>query len=287
MRLTIFFIGMWCLLCVPLHASGSKSDYATEQSLRIVALAPHVVESLFTLGAGDQIIATMAHSDYPEQAKRIPRVGNYARLQIEKIVQLKPDVVIAWRTGNPEDDLTRLRKYGIKVVYSNPTSLESIADDLLFLGEIVGKEEQARALARDYKKRLSELKKKYAKAIPVKGFYELWARPLRTVANDAWLQKQLEVCGVLNPFASLNEDYPLVSLEKVLASNPQIVIQPTPHSVENSDALNWQKWPQISAVKHGFIFHPDADKTHRMTTRMLDEVELLCENVHKARVTFN
>ena len=155
------------------------------------------------------------------------------------------------------------------------------------LGKLVNKQETAQRLANQYLQRLNTLKLEYASAPPVTGFYELWARPLRTVANKAWLQQQLEVCGVNNPFSHLHEDYPLVSLEQVLAINPQIVIQPTPHSAKNADALDWSVYPHILASKNDLIFHPNADKTHRMTVRMLEEVERLCAFVDQARQRYN
>lgn len=266
---------------------GVCAEDVETKPLRIVALAPHVVESLYAIGAGENIIATLEHADYPEAAKQIPRVGNYARLQIERIVQLSPDIIIAWRTGNPQDDLARLQKYGLTVVYSNPTTLESVADELIMLGKLVNKQETAKRMATHYLQRLDALKREYASAPPVTGFYELWGRPLRTVANKAWLQQQLNVCGVHNPFATLAEDYPLVSLEQVLAFNPQVVIQPTPHSASNSDALDWSQYPHILASKNDLVFHPNADKTHRMTVRMLDEVERLCAFVARARQRYN
>lgn len=263
-------------------AQNADAEPADGQ-LKIVALAPHIVESLFAIGAGEQVVATTDHADFPEAAKSIPRVGNYARLQIERILQLQPDVIIAWKTGNPQEDLARLEKYQLNIVYSHPQTLEDVADELLMLGEITGREEQAKQLADEYLNRLQALKNQYQRATQVTGFYEMWARPLRTVANKAWLQQQIALCGVANPFAGLSEDYPLVSLEKVLTSMPQVVIQPTPHSEASPDSLNWKKWPHIPASSNGFIFHPDADKTHRMTVRMLDELEALCQQIDTAR----
>jgi vitamin B12 transport system substrate-binding protein len=127
------------------------------QKLRIIALAPHIVESMFEVGAGQQIIATTAHADYPEAAKDILQIGNYARLQIEKIVQLQPDVVIAWKTGNPGDDLSRLKKYKVKVIYSNPTTLSQVADELLMLGQLTGRETAAEQAATAYTTQLNSL----------------------------------------------------------------------------------------------------------------------------------
>ena len=279
------------LIAGPTLAQQDETDTATvsdqnKQAYRIVALAPHIVESLYAIGAGAQIIATTDHADYPAAANEIPRVGNYARLQIERIVQLAPDLIIAWRTGNPQEDLDRLAKYGLKLVYSDVKTLEDVAAELRFFGQLTGHSTRAEVLAADYLQRLNRLRSEYASKTPLVGFYEMWARPLRTVANKAWLQQQLEVCGVANPFVNLSEDYPLVSLEQVLVSRPQVVIQPTPHSASSPDALNWSQWPHIPASQHRFIFHPDADKTHRMTGRMLDELERLCHQVDKARATY-
>ncbi|MGY0565688.1 MAG: cobalamin-binding protein, partial [Paraglaciecola chathamensis] len=253
------------------------------QKLRIIALAPHIVESMFEVGAGHQIIATTAHADYPEAAKDILQIGNYARLQIEKIVQLQPDVVIAWKTGNPGDDLSRLKKYQVKVIYSNPTTLSQVADELLMLGQLTGRETAAEQAANAYTTQLNSLKTRYAQQAPIRTFYELWSRPLRTVANNAWPQQQLALCGAQNPFAHANDDYPSVGLEQVLVTLPQVIIQPTQHAADTPDALNWAKWQHIPAAQNGFIFHPNADKVHRMTSRMLDEVALMCEQIDKAR----
>jgi vitamin B12 transport system substrate-binding protein len=271
---------------VGLHSNYSKAQSDSDdllQKQRIIALAPHVVESLYAIGAGDQIIGTTAHSDYPAGAENILRVGNYARLQIEKIIQLKPDLIIAWKTGNPSDDLERLEKYQLNIIYSNPTKLEDVASELMMLGAATGRKDQAKILAEKYLDRLTKIKSTYANQSKVSVFYELWSRPLRTVAKNAWLQQQIALCGGSNSFASAQDDYPTVGLEQVLVTLPQVVLQPNPHSADSPDGLNWQQWPHIPAVKNHFIFHPNPDKTHRMTSRMLDEVSIMCEQIDTAR----
>jgi vitamin B12 transport system substrate-binding protein len=253
------------------------------QKQRIIALAPHIVESLYAIGAGQQIIGTTAHSDYPKAAEDILRVGNYARLQIEKIIQLKPDVIIAWKTGNPAADLARLEKYQLKVIYSQPQTLEDVAKELIMLGKVTGREQAANAVAAEYTKKLQRIKNTYANKSKVSVFYELWSRPLRTVANKAWPQQLIQLCGASNPFAKAQDDYPSIGLEQVLVTLPQIVIQPSEQGSDRPDGLNWPQWQHIPAVKNNFIFHPNADKAHRMTTRMLDEVQILCEQIDTAR----
>lgn len=273
----------FCLLTVSLTALSENLTQEQKQQRRIIALAPHIVESLYQIGAGAQIIGTTDHSDYPAEAENILRVGNYARLQIEKIIQLKPDLVIAWKTGNPSDDLERLEKYQLNIIYSDPKKLEDVASELLMLGKVTGREDIAQKQAKQYLAKLNKISTTYRDQAPIKAFYELWSRPIRTVAKNAWLQQQIELCGGDNPFAKATDDYPSVGLEQVLVTLPQVVIQPNPHSANSPDGLNWQQWPHIPAVKNHFIFHPNPDKTHRMTTRMLDEVVIMCEQIHAAR----
>ena len=248
-----------CLTLVSLSSVAEDIDpsltQAQKQQRRIIALAPHLVESLYAIGAGKQIIGTTAHADYPAEAQNILQVGNYARLQIEKILQLKPDVIIAWKTGNPSDDLERLEKYKLKVVYSAPIQLEDVATEILMLGEITGREKAAQKLAAQYLDTLHNLKQSYSNKTAIKVFYEMWSRPLRTVAKNALLQQQVELCGGSNPFANAVDDYPIVGLEQVLITLPQVVIQPNPHSADSPDGLNWQQWPHIPAAKNNFIFH--------------------------------
>ena len=267
----------------PNFALARDNNAEAKQKKRIIALAPHLVESLYAIGAGDQIIATTAHADYPAAAKNIMVVGNYAPFTNRKIIQLKPDVVIAWTTGNPTVDLARLEKYQIKVIYSNPETLEDVAAELRLLGEITGRTEQASKLAEQYLTSLTDIKQRYASQENIKVFYELWSRPIRTVAQKAWPQQQITLCGGVNPFADAKDDYPSVGLEQVLITLPQVVIQPSKSTSGDPDNLNWQQWPHVPAAKNGFVFHPNADKLHRMTTRMLDEVVILCEQIDTAR----
>ena len=279
----LLLISIFCASTLQAQESMAEFEPDSRQQLRIIALAPHIVESLYAIGAGEQIIATTEYADYPQAANAIPRVGNYARLQIEEIIALQPDVIISWENGNPADDLARLRQYSIRMVDSHAVNLADVAIELRFLGKLTGREKQAELLAADYENRLTQLKDQYATESKVSVFYELWSRPLRTVSGDDWPQQQLEVCGASNAFQAISEPYPQVSLEKVLVMNPQMIIQPSSHSQSSPDAINWQQWPHLTAVQNNAILHPNADKMHRITTRMLDELEVLCKGIDQAR----
>lgn len=259
-----------------------QPSLADETKPRFVTLAPHIVELLYAVGAGDQIVATIEHSDFPAAALDIPRIGNYAGIQVEKILQLQPDYVIAWKSGNPEQDVARLRKLGLKVLYSDPRSLDDVAKELRLFAGIADRESEGEALAKKFEQGLAQLRQRYQGANPVSVFYELWSRPLTTVANQAWPQQILEVCGATNPFKAVKGDYPQINLEQALVADPDVIIQPQSGKHPNPDAINWKQYPHMKAVKSQAILYPDADKLHRMTPRMLNETRQLCEAIHQA-----
>lgn len=250
---------------------------------RIIALAPHIVENLYAIGAGDLIVGTTEHADYPEQANSIPRIGNYAKLNIEQVLAADPDLIIAWKSGNPSDDLTRLKKLGLHIVYSQPDTLESVADELRYFGELTGNTVLGEQKSSEFLQQLNSIRTRYKNKASISVFYELWPRPLTTVANDAWPQQQLNVCHASNPFIDSETDYPQINVENVILKAPQIIIQPSSHGMNSPDKMNWQQWPAIPAVKNKAFLHPDADQLHRMTSRSLDELSVLCQQIDRFR----
>jgi vitamin B12 transport system substrate-binding protein len=252
---------------------------------RIIALSPHLVEQLYSIGVGDRIIGTTDHADYPEQAKNITRVGNYNHLQVEKILALKPDLILAWTDGNPPADIAKLRQLGLNVVDSNPLHLTDIAKELRLLGLHTGAAEAAEQQALLMEQGLTELRKTYSNKAKVRVFYELWQQPLSTVAQNAWPQQQLALCGAENPFSTAIGDYPQVSLEQVVATMPQLIIQPV--SVNEPRALlDWSRWTAVPAVKYQQFSQPDSDLVHRTSSRMLSGVRQLCADIDKTRQFF-
>ena len=272
------------------NVSAGQADEILEKTAkspqRIIALAPHIVEMLYSLGVGDRIVGVTAHSDFPEAAKKIPLVGNYARLKIEKILALNPDLIIAWKTGNPSDDLERLQKLGVNIVYSNPKNLSDVANELRKFGKLTGTSERADIQAKIFEKGLKSLQKQYANKAPITVFYELWSNPLTTVANNAWPQQHLNVCGAINPFIDGVADYPQIGLEQVVVTHPQLIIQPMSAGEPNPDAVNWSQFKEIPATKHKQLIKPNSDKLHRMTPRLLVELEKLCLNIDKSRIYY-
>jgi len=265
------------------ESSNEQTSAKKKHYQRIIALAPHIVEMLFELGVGDKVIGTTEHSDYPEAAFKIPRIGNYARLKIEQILAYQPDLIIAWRTGNPSDDLARLEQLGLNVVYSDPQSLADVAQELRYFGELTNVTALAEIQAKKYEIGLQALKNTYQNKTPISVFYELWSRPLTTVAKHDWPQQHLDICGAKNSFSESKGTYPQIGLEQVVVAKPQLIIQPESAGEPNPDAVNWRQWPEVPAAKHNQFIQPNSDKLHRMTPRLLNELELLCIGIDKAR----
>lgn len=274
-----------CVCLLALSGLIAAFSAQSEPAQRIIALSPHLVEQLYSIGVGDRIIGTTDHADFPNEAKNITRVGNYSHLQVEKILALKPDLILAWTDGNPPADLNKLRQFGLHVVDSSPQLLTDIAKELRLLGQLTGAMSEADKEAQAIEQGLAELRQTYSKKSKVTVFYELWQQPLSTVAQKAWPQQQLELCGALNPFANAIGDYPQVSLEHVVASMPQLIIQPV--SVNEPRALlDWTRWPAIPAVKYQQFSQPNSDLVHRTTSRMLQGVRQLCADIDRARQFF-
>jgi len=249
---------------------------------RIVALAPHITEMLFAIGAGDRVVGVSDYSDYPAEAAELPRVASYAAINLEAVLALQPDLVIAWRSGNPAPDIRRLQQFGINVVFSDPLLLEDIAKELRLLGQLTGQDNQANALAADFSQQLQQLRAEYQHKRQVPVFFAMGTLPLSTVANNAWPQQMLTLCAAANPFAGAKGDYPQVGIEQVIAAAPQVIIQPVRTDFV-ADFSYWHRFDALSAVKKKQYLAVNADHLYRTTPRTLSGIRQLCEGVERYR----
>lgn len=274
------------IFVLPITASAVTQISDFQEKPKIIALAPHIVETLYALGAGDQIIGTTDYADYPEQAKDIPRVGNAIKLQLEKIIAMQPDLVIAWKSGNPPEELERLKALGITVEYSQPDTFEQLADEIIRFGNLVKQETKAKQLAQQLLADLAQLKNAHQDKAPITVFYEIWPQPLTTVAKGSWPQQHLDICQAKNPFYQAITGYPQVSIEHAVSQNIEVIIQPSSKHSNEKLGYNWQQWQHLPAVKNQQFISPNADALHRMTPRSLLEVKNLCQQLDKARAFY-
>lgn len=275
-----FFIG---LLLFSVSGSALAEQAKDSKKLRIIALAPHIVENLFAIGAGDNIVGTVDYADYPSEAQSIERIGGYYGISLEKVLALKPDLVIAWKSGNQSEDLAQIERLGIKVYLSNPTTIAGVADELLTFGEFTGNIEQSQQAANAFTQKLNGIVKSQQDKKNITGFYQLWAEPMMTVSNNTWISQLIETCHVSNVFAQSITDYPQISIENVIVTKPQVIIIPDEKSKTPQPVVNWQKWPEVPAVKNDQFISVNADLLHRFTVRMLDGLADMCDKIDASR----
>lgn len=266
-----------------LFAFGLTSGVNAKKVERIVALSPHSVEMLYAIGAGDKIVGTVEYADYPAAAQKIPRIGNYNGIQIERLLALKPDLVIAWKNGNKSTDLEKMASLGLNMLYTQPKNIKDIGIDLIRLGEATGNLKQSQLLVKELQEKHQTIKQNYAALDKVSVFYQLWHDPLQSIGPNSWIESLINDCGGENIFHSASAPYPLVSIESVLVKNPKVIIIPHHSGSEADKKAIWNSWPEISAVKNHYLFALNGDLLHRFTPRALDGLKLLCEKIDSAR----
>ncbi len=250
---------------------------------RIVSLAPHITENLYAAGAGSHIVGVSAYSDYPAAAKKLPRVGGAASLDLEAILALKPDLVIAWDSGNQAGQLAKLRALGLPLFVSRPLKVDDIATDIARFGELAGTSAVALPEARAVRARIAELRARYAQRPPVRTFYQIWDRPLITVNGEQLISDVMRLCGADNVFAGLPQLAPTVSIEAVLAADPEAIVASGADATRPQWLDGWKRWKDLTAVARGNLFFVPPDLISRPTPRILDGARLLCADMETAR----
>ncbi|WP_035053110.1 cobalamin-binding protein [Andreprevotia chitinilytica] len=247
---------------------------------RIISLAPHLTEDLFAIGAGGKIVGAVNYSDYPAAANAIPRVGGYNGFDLERIRALKPDLIVAWKSGNPPRQLAQLDTLGIPVFYDDARTLGDVPTVLERLGMLTGNTVAARAAADTFRQRIMALAK-YSKRRPVRVFYQVWDRPLMTINRQQIISDALFLCGAVNVFGDLPALTPTVDDEAVLAANPEMIA--TSGDAGTQALAHWQSWPNLAAVKNKQLVILPRDVLVRMGPRLAEGTEALCQAVDKAR----
>jgi len=248
---------------------------------RVISMAPHVTELLFTAGGGARIVGAVDFSDYPEAAKAIPRVGSNREVDLERIVALKPDLIVVWRHGSSERQIDMLRKLKIPMYHSEPKKLDAIADNVVNMGKLLGTETTANAAAQDLRQQLASLRARYAGRPPVRTFYQVWDKPLYTLNGAHIVSDALKVCGGENIFASQSVTAPVVSTEAVLQADPEAVFSTA--EKEQGGAGMWRQYPNMKATRQGNLFTIDGHLLNRAGPRMVQGAASLCELLEQAR----
>ena len=249
---------------------------------RIISLSPHVTELLFAAGAGRSVVGVSEYSNYPAAAETIPRISGGGGLDMEAILALQPDLVVAWQSGNPDRQVQRLQMLGMTVFYSEPRRLEDIPETIRKLGELAATRAPAFEQAAAYEQRLAALRRHYSQQSPVSVFYQIWEKPLMTLNGEHLVNDVMQVCGGRNSFAALPALAPQLGIEAVLAADPDVIVVAA-DAGDDGRLEAWRRWPELSAVKHNHLYTLQRELLVRQTPRILDGVERLCAILEKAR----
>lgn len=284
----------WCVLAAALLAGTVRAEvqvtdasgqrvHLAHPAQRIVSLAPHVTELLYAAGAGAQVVGVVQFSDYPPEARRVPQVGSYTGFDLEAVLALAPELMVGWSSGNPPNQLQQLEALGLPVYRSEPRHLGDIADDIERLGVLAGTEAVAQPAAAAFRARLATLRARYAGRRPVRVFYQVWNQPLYTLNGEHLISELLAACGGENVFAALPALAAQVSVEAVLAADPEAIIA-AGMAEANVDWLDaWRRWPQLAAAARGNLFLVHPDLLNRHGPRVLDGMEQICTALDTAR----
>lgn len=271
------------------HAAISVADDAgnvvtlASPAKRIISLSPDVTELIFAAGAGEYIIGTVNHSDYPLAAKTIPRVGDNLQLDIERIIVMKPDLLVVWMHGAFERQLEPLRKSGIPYYFSDPRKLAQIPETLLKLGSLFGTEKQAIVAANAFRQQLVQLSVRYQNKSPVRTFYQVWGQPIFTLNDKSIVSDVIRICGGKNIFGHLSAAAPHLTTEAVVQENPELILSGDSESQGLSGIEQWKIFNTMLAVKNHNLVAIDADQLNRAGPRMIDGAKMVCEAMDNAR----
>lgn len=288
----IVIVWLCCLAGLSSAGTLSVTDYTGQQvrleqpAQRIVSLAPHVTELLFSIGAGERLVGAVNYSDYPEAAESIPRVGGYNALDLERIVALKPDLVVGWQSGNNPADLEKLRRFDLPLFINEPRRLADIPETLRRLAVLTGTQKRAEAVITDFKARLEALRR-FSGRQPVKVFYQIWDRPLMTVNDEHLIGDVIRLCGGRNVFGETASLTPQVSEESVIARAPQAIVIGGMGEQHAEWIERWQRWNSIPAVAHNHLFMINPDHLQRHTVRILQGAKTLCGQLQQVRAAQN
>ena len=248
--------------------------------VRLISLAPHLTSLAFDAGAGGAIVGTVEYSEQPPPARAIPRVGNAFQVDLERVVALAPDYVLAWASGTPQRTIAQLERVGLQVIAIETHRVVDVADAIRQIGALAGTATAAAAAAREFEQSVAAFaNREPSRRLAV--FIQIDDEPLYTVNGRHIISELVERCGGRNVFDDLDQLAPAIGMEAVIAAQPEVILS-TDDTVADPVAV-WQRWPQIPAVADGHIYTVPADLVAQATTRLLAGLKLICADLEDAR----
>lgn len=257
----------------------------SEPAMRLISLSPHITELLFEIGIGERIVGTVRYSDFPPEAGSIQRVGDAFSVNIEMLVQLEPDLVIAWHSGGSGRTISKIESLGIPVYFNEAKNLAGIGDSGAKIAILAGIEEAGATIAEQYQRTLQRIKKQHASDVRVKIFYQISDLSLYTVNRDHLIGEAIRLCGGDNIFADSIIRVPQVGIEAVIAASPDVIVYSSGNEdrADNHWTNRWRRFDTIPAVANGHLYSLPADIITRPSFRMVEGIEKLCQLMNLAR----
>lgn len=261
---------------------GGRSVTLPAAPLRIASLSPGATEMLFAAGAGSEVVATVEYSDVPAEARRVPRLGDAVAIDLERLVRIRPDVVVAWPSGGNTAQREKIARLGIPVYEQEARRLADLAGSVRRLGALAGTAAQAEVAARGIEARLAALARTYGggtQGAHPRVLLEVWNRPLYTVGGRHLMTDALELCGARNVFADLPEPAPVVDIEAVIARDPDVIVAAGPPGESAAWLTDWKRFGTLQAVRNGRLIAFEDQALSRLGPSVLDATEALCRAI--------
>jgi vitamin B12 transport system substrate-binding protein len=240
---------------------------------RVISLAPSLTEIVIELGAADLLVGVQDGGERPPAVTALPSVGRYGQLEMERLLSLRPDLLLLWPGSVNAAQRDQLQRLNIPTFTAEPHTLDQLADQIEQIGERLGRAERGRQVATAFRQRLAELRTRYHREMPVSVFYQVWDQPLYTVGGGQIISDALKVCGAKNAFDDLSQPAPQVSLEAVLQRAPEVVV-----AGSTSQLATWKAWPSLKAR---YVVVPDKG-IERPSGQMIEALAKLCETLSPA-----
>ncbi len=270
-------------LAITVQDFAGREVTLEQPARRIVALAPDIVENLFSAGAGDRLVGVVSYSNYPPQAKDLPEVGTYNAFSVEQILALQPDLVVMWGSGNGMQTLSKLEGLGIPVYVSELRKLSDVPESIRRLGELAGTTRVAGAEARRIESEIESLRHRYGRSRALGVFYQIWNDPLQTVNREHLISEVIALCGGRNVFGDASALAPRISVESVLLRNPDAIVASGMGEARPEWLDQWRAYPSLKAVAGDALFFINPDHLQRPTARILLGAQRLCQQLDQVR----
>nr|ELR5150411.1 vitamin B12 ABC transporter substrate-binding protein BtuF [Providencia rettgeri] len=266
-KLTVYLSQLITLLLACFISFSALS----EPKQRVISLSPANTELAYAAGLGDNLIAVSAYSDHPEQAKKLEQVSDWQGVNVERIIALKPDLILAWRGGNPQRPLDQLASFGIPIVYFDPQTIDEVIDAVNELSQYSPKPELAQQNVDAMRARLTPYQPPQKTNVKTKKvFIQLGTQPLFSAGNHTLQNDVVKFCGGENIFANSAVQWPQVSREQVLTRNPEVIIMTGSAEQENVVRDFWHSQLDVPIIRL------NEDWFHRAGPRIIDAAEQLC-----------